>query len=89
MAIRLRIVKKSWVALCAVESDEKENDIYLDDGHHEALTEKYARDFNSMYDCGIPVNDIRGKLMESQKVRDAKEELEKWLKEQNGSEWID
>ncbi|KKK53727.1 hypothetical protein LCGC14_3091930, partial [marine sediment metagenome] len=37
MAIRLRIVNKYPVALCAVESDPEEGDIYLDDGMHAAL----------------------------------------------------
>jgi hypothetical protein len=77
MAIRLRMVDGEWVALCAVESDPKEDDIYLDDGQHHALTTKFA------LDLGMPesADDVLVKLMETQKVRDAFEEMEKWMKE--------
>jgi hypothetical protein len=46
MSIRLRIVNGTLVALCAARSVEKEGDIYLDDGAHHALANKFARDFN-------------------------------------------
>lgn len=75
MAIRLRKVKSTWVALCAVESDPKEGDIYLDDGMHHALAGKFARDWKLNWQ-----HDHLHKLMDSQKVRDAREEFEKWDK---------
>lgn len=42
MAIRLRKVNGSLVALCAAETDPKEGDTYLDDGVHYALAAKFA-----------------------------------------------
>jgi len=77
MAIRLRIVKGTWVALCVVESDPKEEDIYLDDTHHHALSCKFARD----WELGWQDEQVNA-LMDSQKVRDAEKELMKWLANQ-------
>ena len=48
MAIRIRIENGKYTALCAAKSKPKENDIYLDDGIHGALTEKFEKDFRSM-----------------------------------------
>jgi predicted nucleic acid-binding protein len=78
MAIRLRQVgiNKCWIALCAVESDPKEGDIYLDDAIHYALATKFAQDWEMEFADKVLVE-----LMEKEKVRDAKEELEKWLEE--------
>ncbi len=47
MAIRLRRTgnKNEWVALCAAEHERKMGDVYLDDGQHDALTEKYLEDW--------------------------------------------
>ena len=73
MAIRLRQVEGTWVALCAVESDPKEGDIYLDDGMHYALACKFAREHTVNWE-----DEIVNKLMDSQKVRDAYEEFKKW-----------
>lgn len=71
MAIRLRKVDGTWVALCAVESDPKEGDLYLDDGQHYALATKFAEDWKGETQTG---GDPRlAALMESQKVRDARE----------------
>ena len=53
MAIRLRKVNGIWIALCAAESSPQKDDLYLDDRQHHALTEKFSRDFNRMFDCGI------------------------------------
>ena len=79
MAIRLREVEGVMVALCAVESDPKEGDIYLDDNCHHALACKFAREYAlNWQDEGMNL------LMDSQKVRDAEGELLKWLKEVNG-----
>ena len=52
MAIRVRKIEDkngfSYIALCAAESSPKEGDIYLDDGVHHALSEKFWEDFKSM-----------------------------------------
>lgn len=79
MAIRIRKVNGVTVALCAVEADEQEGDLYLDDNAHHALSAKFALDFNSEGLWPIPVDEFVALMMESQKVRDAKEELDKWL----------
>ncbi len=50
MAIRLRLVNKSsnrWEALCAAEHTACEDDVYLDDGQHDALTEKFLAAWTS------------------------------------------
>jgi len=45
MAIRLRNIKgNTWIALCAARSKAKEGDLYLDDGQHGALTDKFLVD---------------------------------------------
>ena len=54
MAIRLRKVKGKgiggyhWIALCAAESLLEEGDLYLDDGMHTALNEKFMKDLKEM-----------------------------------------
>lgn len=48
MAIRLRTTKGVRVALCAAESKPRKNDVYLDDGDHEALSRKFKADFKRM-----------------------------------------
>ena len=87
MAIRLRRVNGVDVALCAVESDEKEGDIYLHDGWHHALTNKFSLDFNKMHNIGLdfplPVDEINEATLESQKVRDSFEVAQAWEKENN------
>jgi hypothetical protein len=47
MSIRIRLVRGQWVALCAARSMPKDGDIYLDDGAHHALAEKFRADFQS------------------------------------------
>lgn len=47
MAIRLRRVEGVLVALCAARSVEKPGDVYLDDGAHQALADKFMEDFGS------------------------------------------
>ncbi len=77
MAIRIRKVEGVQVALCAVEVDPKPDDIYLDDSVHYALAAKFARDWR-----GRTVTweyEDHDQLAETQKLRDAKEELMKWL----------
>ena len=73
MAIRLRKVQDRWVALCAVESDQKEGDIYLDDSQDYALRIKFKMDYalegikelNKLRDLNME------QLMNTQKVRNA------------------
>ena len=79
MAIRIRTVDRMRVALCAVESDAKPDDIYLDDAVHHALSAKFEHDRKLM---GLHYIDMpfEWAAMASQKVRDAKEEMEKGTK---------
>ena len=74
MAIRLRKVKDTWGALCAVEADQKKGDIYLDDNLHHALSCKFAREHTIGWQ-----DEKMNFLMDTQKVRDAEGELDKWL----------
>jgi uncharacterized protein YuzE len=77
MAIRLRTVNGTRIALCAAETDAMPGDIYLDDSDHYALSAKYADDWQGRtIDWNYPEH---WKLMQSQKKRDAKEEIEKTL----------
>ncbi len=73
MAIRLREVEETMVALCAVESDPKEGDLYLNDNYHYALACKFAREH--IVNWG---DEKMNFLMDTQKVRDAEAELLKW-----------
>jgi len=73
MAIRIRTVGDTVVALCAAETDKKEGDIYLDDNIHHALMDKF---------CHELLDYPRDPVAESQKLRDAEEELNKWLADQ-------
>lgn len=49
MAIRIRTVEldgeRIRVALCAAETDEMPDDVYLDDSDHYALAAKFCRDW--------------------------------------------
>ena len=83
MAIRIRTVNLNGenirVALCAVESDKKENDLYLDDADHYALAAKFRRDwFGQTNDFPYP---DEWAAMDTQKVRDAKTELLKLIRD--------
>jgi len=80
MAIRLRRLKDidgtiKMVALCAAETYPKFGDIYLDDECHYALTAKFADDFRE----GFAEYPDLWRLMETQKIRDAKATIEKWI----------
>lgn len=67
------------VALCAVETDPMPGDLYLNDGEHYALAAKFASDWQGRtIDWSYPEE---WEAMDSQKLRDAKEELDKWLAE--------
>jgi len=45
MAIRIRTINNKTIALCAAETKEKPNDLYLDDTIHHALSTKFGLDF--------------------------------------------
>ena len=77
MAIRLRTVDGVHVALCAVETDEQPGDTYLDDAAHYALAAKFSRDWSGRV-AGWEYPE-EWAAMDTQKLRDAKEELEKWI----------
>lgn len=77
MAIRLRTVNGVRVALCAAETDAMPGDVYLDDGEHYALAAKFAHDWQGdTIDWTYPTE---WQAMQTQKRRDAKEELTRWL----------
>ena len=48
MAIRLRTINGVRVALCAVKSHPVQGDIYIDDGFHYAISQKYWRDYDEI-----------------------------------------
>ena len=48
MAIRLRVVNGERVALCAAKTTEEKGDIYLDDGWHYTISQKYWRDYDEI-----------------------------------------
>lgn len=79
MSIRLRVVDGLMVALCAAETDPLPGDLYLDDAQHYALAAKFAHDWQGeTIDWSYP---DEWAAMASQKLRDAREELHKWLEE--------
>ena len=45
MAIRIREVNRTTIALCAAKTRAKEGDIYLDDSIHHALSTKFGVDW--------------------------------------------
>lgn len=57
MAIRLRLIDNRWIAICAARSIPKEGDVYLDDGQHHALGNKFSRDNNEMWGYTFPYQD--------------------------------
>jgi hypothetical protein len=81
VAIRLRTVSLDGqlirVALCAAETDEMPGDVYLDDGDHYAIAAKYALDRQGQTITTEYPEEWAA--MESQKKRDAREELLKWI----------
>ncbi len=77
MSIRIRVVNGLTIALCAVESDPMPGDTYLDDAAHYALAAKFRLDWrNGPHDVEYPEE---WAAMATQKVRDAEEELMKWI----------
>jgi len=71
MAIRIRVVDGTYVALCAQETDKKDKDVYLNDAIHYALAAKFALDWQGqMVDWPY---DVEWPLMANQKIRDAED----------------
>ena len=58
MAMRLRQVNGVWIALCAAKYGKRSNDVYLDDGQHQAITEKYLRDWKKNGLISLPRDDV-------------------------------
>ncbi len=83
MAIRLRNVSGTRVALCAVETDPLPGDVYLDDADHYALVAKFAQDWRPF--DSLPTYEREWAAMATQKVRDAREEFDKWDAERNAT----
>jgi hypothetical protein len=81
VAIRLRTVDGVRVALCAAETDQMPGDVYLDDADHHALSAKWAQDYETI----ATVYPKEWAVMETQKLRDAHEELVQWLRGRPGS----
>lgn len=81
MAIRVRVVEGRTIALCAVESDAKEGDLYLDDAVHYALGAKFSEDWKGRMSYGG--DPLWVALMQKEKVRDAQEEIIKWVNSQS------
>jgi hypothetical protein len=83
VAIRLRTVDtdagRYRVALCTAETDEQLGDVYLDDGDHYALAAKFQQDWRGHPPVEYPEE---WAAMATQKLRDAKEELNRWLANQ-------
>ena len=81
MAIRIRSIEHDGerirVALCAAETDPMPGDVYLDDGDHYALAAKFCRDWQGeTVSWSYPEE---WAAMDTQKLRDAQEELQKWI----------
>lgn len=65
MAIRIREVEGTTIALCAAETDPKPGDLYLDDNVHHALSTKFGLDWKSMgFIDDPPVDNSLVRLME-------------------------
>jgi hypothetical protein len=77
MSIRIRQSNDLTIALCAAETDELPGDVYLDDAQHYALAAKFASDWQGgRVDWSYPEEWAE---MAKHKVRDAVEELNRWL----------
>lgn len=74
MALRLRRVDGVLVTLCAAETDPMDGDFYLNDEIHYSLSLNFMRSRGDLEE-----DDEYSKLQDSQKLRDAQKELEKWL----------
>jgi hypothetical protein len=82
MAIRIRKVNDITVALCAVETDPQPGDLYLDDTIHYALAAKFAKDWQNHETINWQYPE-QWAAMDTQKLRDAEQEIIEWNKNQN------
>lgn len=71
MAIRLRVVDGVLIAICAARSVEKPGDVYLDDGQHHALGNKFSRDNHEMWGFDFPYQDEDIELVEREESNNA------------------
>lgn len=78
MAIRIRTIAGIRVALCAAETDPVPGDVYLDDADHYALAAKFRLDWQDQPTIW-PQYTEEWAAMATQKRRDAREEVEKWI----------
>ena len=84
MAIRIRQSNGYTIALCAAETDPEDGDIYLDDAAHHALSAKFAQDWHRQYiSWDYPEEWAE---MKKHKLRDAEEEIIKWIKNESKRE---
>lgn len=84
MAIRIRNSNGFTIALCAAETDAEDGDIYLDDAAHHALSAKFAQDWQGeTIDWGYLEEWAE---MEKHKLRDAEQEIIKWIKNESRRE---
>lgn len=79
MAMRLRTVEGTMIAVCAALTEPKDGDVYLDDGQHYALTMKY------MHEAGYDVGEYADLMEREQGYRDAAAEHEAWTRSQDVS----
>lgn len=66
MAIRVRKISGHTIAICAAISEPKQGDIYLDDGAHEALHDKFDVDYKSM---GFIDPDLADSLVDEERIK--------------------
>lgn len=70
MAIRVREINGRLVALCARVTIPVEGDVYLHDGIHHALSEKFGLDFESMgFLKDAPVDKTSKQIIEREEAK--------------------
>ena len=57
MAIRIRKIEGTTIALCAARSQPEDGDLYLDDNIHHALSTKFGLDWNKEGIIDDPLTD--------------------------------
>ena len=83
MAIRIRTVNGVTVALCAARSMPKPRDLYLDDAMHEALAQKFFRDYANTMGTSECVSHLENLIIE----RDARIVEKEESNNPNRDEW--
>lgn len=84
MAIRIRRVNGCLIALCAARSVPQADDLYLDDEIHGALSTKFALDFNSMFDCNLPYDEMGEQLIDTEESNNLnRANWDAWMSEMN------